>query len=918
LSLVGQGPELGSFYPENPVLLELQSSVIVVCARDVGSVACDQYWQYAEDLHYSLASRYAPDVTHAHMTNLYVYYNLIAQPSFEEELLEENQAFLEAEQEAQNFEDELQALNTQQRLEFRSGTLDIHEGEYGIDHTGDLPRPGKGPPGKGPGKGPPGKGPPRKGPPGKGPPQQTEDERQVRARVIHEDELRLRDIVQVNSLEVDTLIADVVTDTMIDMVDMVELMENMEEEMQWRHFGELADSELDEDHAKFNATLEQLFKAQKVEVPVSDINLQDHMDPEKLMMADLTAEENTPFTQPIRALVERFGQTILMIEDLEESIVSLEELEQAVKMIEKVAPAKTKEDDGEKLHHRNTASMGPIVNDATQDLPPPDSVKPQGRSLKAGRSRKPALPKVTKPVETWPERSYAITDTVKAPAASVSVSLGDLMKAKEQVATDAAAEEEILMRLYEYIHDKTSTLKQVFMEFDRDGSGAIDEEELYYALRHLGFMIDFGECKTIIHTMETRAAELEQKFDNDHDANKAHMARVKREGGYERHVDGKIDYKELITVLNDVAKRKGVLRKSSRFTTKGTLKKRAPGSSILGAMKGASKIKGVRQIHGLNSLYRTHARITGKVEQADMVNIQELDVIGPINAVEFLEPDEYGLRSADGQLYPVRADAAAECTGLLASHDRCLQLDADASTVQTIVELVEGLTLDDTQLHKNTLRKMHGDMITLLVAACMLENMRMFICAVDKVVEGDADAQHELGSMQEMVADSFAMTLPADEWHKTELSLGGVAPAMDLFWFSRCQLDFNAEDDITACKGMWKQIYCELRFQKHLRAGVDHVLESEMRLWDSFIGPLVQTVDLSETGCHNDTVAVCVAYCPNIKYLDLHDTKVTDLAITELVEHLPDLVWINIEETAITGDGVENLVQAFPKLELVG
>jgi len=710
---------------------------------------------------------------------------------------------------------------------------------------------------------------------------------------------------------------------MLDMVDMVELMQGMEDELVWNTMGSTAENHLDEDHERFSATLDQLFHAQKVEVPMSEVELEDHLDADKLMLADLTAETNTPFTTHIRSLVERFGQTILMVEDLEESIAGLEELETTVKAVEKVAPSKKKSGADKKLHHQNQMSLsGPDIHDRQDDLPSPDQVKPK---LVRG-SKKRMLPKVSKPTETWPEKSYATTDRAPVPVATAAVSLSDLMKSREVVAVDNTQEDEILLRLYEYVHDKMSNLQQVFREFDRDNSGAIDEEELYYALRHLGFMVDFGECRSIINALEKRAAEIEHKYHHDHSAYAAHMKGEEQligtlgmnTGGYYRHVDGKIEYKELVLVLNDAAKIKGVVTKSSRFTTKGQLKKRAPGESILKGAAGASKIKGVKGIQGLNSLYRTHARITGKADPNEVIDVAQLDVIGPIPPVDYLEDNEYGIVSANKEIFPVRAEAAAECKALMASHTRTVALDAPSSTVQTVAELLEGLALDGSQLHKNTVRKMQGDMLALLVVACQLENLRLFIATVDKVLEGDGVADHEIGSLQELVASSFAMDVPALEWHKKELSISGVGPAMDVFWYSRCREEFDAEDDIESCKGMWKQIYCELRFQRTLRMGVDQVSKKELALWDSFIGPLVQTVDLSETGCGDDTVAVCVEYCANIKYLDVHDTRVTDDSINRLVSHLQELVWINIEDTAITGDGVETLVQAFPSLELVG
>jgi Ca2+-binding EF-hand superfamily protein len=504
---------------------------------------------------------------------------------------------------------------------------------------------------------------------------------------------------------------------------------------------------------------------------------------------------------------------------------------------------------------------------------------------------------------------------------NVTLNLSEVMKPSEALVTDKRMEDAILMRLHEYIHDKGSTLKQVFMEFDRDGSGQIDHQELYYALRHLGFVLDFGECRTIIHAIETRAAKLEKQADTQFAAyRKSHMRNEELDvaGGYSKHVDGKIDYKEILGVLNDMARVKGLSTNKSRFTSKGQLKKRQPGSSILKSAASASKIKGVRGIQGLNSLYRTHARITGRATDMELVHVENLDIIGPILPVDSLEPDQFGLLSADALLYPVRAETAQESPGLCSSENRCVEIDAVGSpNVQAIAELLEGLHMDHSQLHKNTLRKLGGDCFTLLEAACELQNLRLFILAVEQVLEGGGKS--ELAVVQEVIAEAFVQRLPAEEWHKMEYSLSGISAAMDVFWFTRCQAENQeVEDEYDGCQGMWKQMYCELRFQKHLRAGVNNLGDEELHLWDTFIGGMVENLDLSETAANDNTVAVCVAYCSNIKSLDVHDSKITDAAVDELAEHLKSLTWINIEDTAITGEGVEKLVQAFPNVELVG
>jgi len=877
----GVGQFLGSFYPESPVMLELQGSSVIVCFRDVGPVACDSNWLDASSMHFMLASRYSPAIDKSHLTDLYVHYHLVPRPMPEPEP-----------------EPEIQIQMPEVEVKVQREEVSRHPGgglskmaKIELDLQADVK-------------------------------EDVVETQPAEVKIrFNPDDLNLRYVEEADVKAVDPMIAEVVTQTMLDMVDMVELMADCEEDLMWQYAEGDADDQLDADEVRFEQTLEQLFKAQKVNVAMTDVRLEEHLDADKLMMADLTSEENTPFTQPIRALVERFGQTILMIEDLEESIISAEEIGKAVAAVEKVA-AKQKVE-REKLHHENLASVGPQVHNAEDDLPDPHCVKPETKRV----TKKSRLPKVTQPIETWPEQSYPLTD-FQAPmkqAPSMIVSLSEVMKPTEDLQV-TALQDDVLIRLYEYAHDKTSTVKQVFMEFDKDGSGSIDSQELYYALRHLGFMVDFHECNTIIQIVETRAADLERKFHTDHKAYEKHRKAEEQligvlgvnKGGYQKHVDGKIDYKELLIAVNEAAKRKGLLRKSSRFTDKGALKKRAPGSSILKGAAGASKIKGVKKFQNLNSLYRTHARITGKIEAADMINVEDLDVIGPINAVDALEPNEYGIMSADKLLFPVRQEAAEECLALLNSPTRVVNLDADGIQTQAIAEMLEGLVLDDTQLHKNTLRQMHGDMLTLLVAACEVENLRMFICAVDKVLEGEHGSEHEETSILELVSQSFAMDLPAMTWHQMEHKLLGVGPAMDTFWYCRCKEEFDAEDEFSSCKGMWKQIYCELRFQKHLRSGLDAIPESELSLWDNFLGPHVQTVDLSETGCHDDVVAVCVAYCPNLKYLDLHDSKVTDAAIVELVERVEELVWINIEDTAITGEGVEKLVQAYPNLELVG
>jgi len=942
------GHNLGVFYPQNAVVIEVQSSILILCVRDVGKIACDSNWLEAPTLHKNLCSRYSHNAWQSKLGDAFVKYGLVPKPqppappkpaeatptpraaaapvdatkaeparevaSFAPTEDKEDFAAYMARQKAlfggeePKKEEAPSSAGEPHANKYFTPDSEIHLGEPGqakpqenrfanLYKTSEEPDPE---------------------------PEPEPEPEEPKRKLTHVDELELslREVSAVEAREANTVVAEVVTATVLDLVDMVELMQDCEDDLLWHEYETNCDDELAEDHRKFSATLNHLFKAEKVQVPMTDVHLEDHLDADKLMLADLTAEENTPFTQPIRQLVERFGQTVLMIEEVEETIASLEELEHAIKVVDKIAPVRKPV---EKLHHHNT-STGPRAVEAPKDLPPPGSVKPS----KAKRvSRKPALPKLSMPTESFPERDYPHADLSKAvvPVPELCVSLSEVMKPKGEARDGGAAEEGIMLRLYEYIHDKASTLKQVFMEFDTDGSGKIDEQELYYALRKMEYSVDFGECRTIIRSIETHAASLEKELHANHKGYRAagKMAaeellmgiQHQNQGGYERNVDGKIDYKELMLTLNHIAKQKGVTTRMSRFTPGGQLKKRTPGASILKASAGASKLKGVRGIQGLNSLYRTHARISHSDAGMTEEDVASADDLGPINPVKQLAEDEYGLKSADGFLFPIHNSKVMDCKALLAEPSRVVEVDTHSVQVQTIAELITCLAFDKSQLHKPTLRKMQGDMLTLLVAACHVENLRLFIATVEKVLDSDGQ-ESDVDSVIELVASSFAMDTTVLDWHQKEESLRGVDRAMDILWYSRCREEFEAEDDVAACKGMWKQIYCELRFQRHLRGGLDKITEAELQMWENFIGGLVQTVDLSETGCRDEAVAVAVTYCPNIKYLDLHDTKVTDEAIGELVGTLQDLIWINIEDTAITGDGVEKLIKTYPKLELVG
>eukprot|EP00656_Telonema_subtile_P048765 TRINITY_DN5901_c0_g1_i1.p1 TRINITY_DN5901_c0_g1~~TRINITY_DN5901_c0_g1_i1.p1 ORF type:complete len:225 (+),score=60.31 TRINITY_DN5901_c0_g1_i1:119-793(+) len=223
--------------------------------------------------------------------------------------------------------------------------------------------------------------------------------------------------------------------------------------------------------------------------------------------------------------------------------------------------------------------------------------------------------------------------------------------------------------------------------------------------------------------------------------------------------------------------------------------------------------------------------------------------------------------------------------------------------------------MDNTQLHANTLdRVIDTELETLFNAAIAVANARLLVLVLDKLLE---KYETEPTAILEQICGSFLMNLPAVEWHWLEMSLEGVGSAMDVLWCARCMVEFQSDEELGACRNIWKQMYSELRFQQTLRSGVDVVPDKELEVWDKFVGQMVKSVDLSQSDARDDTVAVMVANCPNVEYLDLHDSKVTDGSVDEITAGLSSLIWLNIEETAITGTGVEKIVAAYPQLELV-
>ena len=115
-----------------------------------------------------------------------------------------------------------------------------------------------------------------------------------------------------------------------------------------------------------------------------------------------------------------------------------------------------------------------------------------------------------------------------------------------------------------------------------------------------------------------------------------------------------------------------------------------------------------------------------------------------------------------------------------------MEIDADGDATQTIAELITCMALDHSKLHRDTLAKMSGDMLTVLVAACELENLRLFICAVNEVLEREVE---QMSTIQDLVLESFSMEMDAFDWHKTEQKLVGQA-SMDVFWYCRIKDEF--------------------------------------------------------------------------------------------------------------------------------
>jgi len=713
-------------------------------------------------------------------------------------------------------------------------------------------------------------------------------------------------------VEYSPIVLQVVEDTLLDIIDVVEAAETAREQLAWCEEEAAADEALLDDQMRFHHTMDQLFKAYEVDLDPTEINLSDHIKVDDLLKTDLTDAQSTPFSGTIRTLVERFGQTVLMVEDLDEAISSMIELDTLVTKVDEIMPApKVKVST---LHHNNHASSGPGVSDfPTEDLVNKVQCTPQ--SKQAYNNQEALAASVIQPTETFSggtkggEFSGRLVKTESA-VPQVMLSLADVMK--EDAATSQAlvlrgASAHLLIRIYKSLRSQHATVVSTFKTMDKDNNGMIDARELGNALRKLRIEVSPGEVQDLIVSIEQRAVELEKDHDSSWKSLSQHTKQRKADiDGYTRHVDGFIQYKELLDCVTEAARLAGLT------TEHKTVVRRKGG--ILAASPAARSLKGVKGVKALNSMYRTHERVTGRGGGGGS-DLQALDSIGPINPVDHLDDSQFGVLSADNKLYPVSAAAAKESASLYHAEHRIVGIDAAGwPVVQTVAELLTGFAMDPSCMHGSALaRVIDTELGTLFEAACAIGNMRLLVLVLDKML-----AQYNTASLLEQLSGSFLMSMTAAEWHWMESSIVGCASAMDLLWCARCVTEFDSDEDLEACRNIWKQMYAELRFQSTVRDGIDHIDESELEVWDQFIGRLVKSVDLSQTDARDDTVAVTVATCPNIEYLDLHDSKVTDSSVNEIIRGLPQLLWLNIEETAITGDGVENLGKAYPNLELLG
>lgn len=78
------------------------------------------------------------------------------------------------------------------------------------------------------------------------------------------------------------------------------------------------------------------------------------------------------------------------------------------------------------------------------------------------------------------------------------------------------------------------------------------------------------------------------------------------------------------------------------------------------------------------------------------------------------------------------------------------------------------------------------------------------------------------------------MRLPVDEWATLEGELGAHIPVFDFLWWARCNVEFDNKTEFADQSGAWEQVYCEMRVENIICAGVENVDQVPcLSLWRS-------------------------------------------------------------------------------------
>jgi len=177
--------------------------------------------------------------------------------------------------------------------------------------------------------------------------------------------------------------------------------------------------------------------------------------------------------------------------------------------------------------------------------------------------------------------------------------------------------------------------------------------------------------------------------------------------------------------------------------------------------------------------------------------------------------------------------------------------------------------------------------------------------------------------MERPVGDLFA--LEADIRSSSQPPAIDQSRALDLLWYARYRFEFGSKAAPAAAtatyvssQSRWKSVYSETRMQTALHRGFSSVLREELSLWDNYVGPCVETLDLSGSQAITDEVVDTVSrLCPVLHVIDLHGcSNVGRPAIAALLtKHLP-LRQLNLQGTAVPEDVVPVLQEHFPGIEI--